>query len=320
MSVLVIDFAAEAYAARLRDALPKAEVRTAPSFEAAEPHYADAKVVVTMGVPVHGLLLTPEIVERMPRLGFVQSLLAGTEFVERAVAGRPDVVVASTRGIHGPQMTETALLHMLTLARRGKQLVRNQDARTWEVLPPTVLWRKRVAIVGLGASGETMARVFAALGMRVVAVSRTERQVDGVERTLPRERLAEAVADADFVVLALPGGDETARIVDAGVLAAMKPSAFLVNVSRGSVVDEEALVAALRDGGIAGAGLDVFATEPLPAESLLWELDDVVVTPHLGGRSDLYVEQALAVVEPNVRAFLEGRAEEIVNVVDRRDR
>jgi phosphoglycerate dehydrogenase-like enzyme len=217
-------------------------------------------------------------------------------------------------------MTETALLHMLTLARRGKQLVRNQDARRWEVLPPTVLSRKRVTIVGLGTAGATMARVFAALGMRVVAVSRTERHVEGVERILPRERLADAVADADFVVLALPGGDETAGLVDTTVLAAMKPTAFLVNVSRGSVVDEDALVAALQDGGIAGAGLDVFAAEPLPPESPLWELDNAVVTPHLAGRSDRYVEQALGIVEPNLRAFLAGRRGDIVNVVDRRDR
>ena len=187
------------------------------------------------------------------------------------------------------------------------------------MLPPTVLWRKTVVVVGLGTSGQTMARVFAALGMRVLGVSRSERPVEGVDRILPRDRLVEAVAEADFVVLALPGGADTERIVDAAVLDAMKPSAFLVNVARGSVVDEEALVAALREGRIAGAGLDVFAREPLPDESPLWELENVVVTPHLAGRSDRYVEQALAIVEPNVRAFLAGRREDIVNVVDGRD-
>ena len=318
MSVLVVDFAAEAYAARLRGVLDGVTVRTEQSFDAAEPHFDDAEVVVTMGIPVHGLLLTPDIVERMPRLGFVQSLLAGTELVERAVAGR-DVLVASTRGIHGPQMTETALLHMLTLARRGRELLRNQDARRWEVLPPTVLWRKTVGVVGLGTAGQAMARVFAALWMRVLGVSRSDRPVEGVEHILSRARLVKAVAEADFVVLALPGGADTERIVDAAVLDAMKPSAFLVNVARGSVVDEEALVAALRERRIAGAGLDVFAREPLPDESPLWELENVVLTPHLAGRSDRYVEQALAIVEPNVRAFLAGRREDIVNVVDRRN-
>lgn len=127
----------------------------------------------------------------------------------------------------------------------------------------------------------------------------------------------EAVRDLDYLVIAIPYGPETEGLVGAEVIAAMKPTAILVNLARGRVVDEDALVDALREGRIGGAGLDVFATEPLPPDSPLWVLDNVLVTPHLAGWSDRYVEQALTVVEPNLRDYLAGERGRLRNVVER---
>jgi phosphoglycerate dehydrogenase-like enzyme len=178
-----------------------------------------------------------------------------------------------------------------------------------------VLDGRTVGIVGLGLIGEQLARTCRALGMRVVAVSRTDRPVGGIERVYTRAQIAEAAAEVDFLVLTLPLDDETHHLVDARVLAAMRPTAYVLNLARGGVVDTDALVSALRERTIAGAGLDTFDVEPLPAESPLFELDNVFLTSHMGGRSDRYVAGFLQVFEPNLRRWLDGDRGALVNVV-----
>jgi phosphoglycerate dehydrogenase-like enzyme len=131
----------------------------------------------------------------------------------------------------------------------------------------------------------------------------------------PRLHLREAVAGADFLVLLIPYSPETHHMIDASVLAAMKPTAYLINVARGGVVDEGALIEALRTHQIAGAGLDVFAQEPLPESSLLWDLDNVIITPHIGGMSDIYAEQVLPLLLHNLRAFAAGDRAAMLNLV-----
>ena len=131
------------------------------------------------------------------------------------------------------------------------------------------------------------------------------------------DKLAAAVADLDFLVLLTPHRPATHHIVDAEVFAAMKPSAFLVNVARGGVVDEDALLMALREGQIAGAGLDAFQREPLPADHPFWQMENVIVTPHTAGLSDRYAIDAMPVVENNLRAFQAGEISKMINIVDR---
>jgi phosphoglycerate dehydrogenase-like enzyme len=153
--------------------------------------------------------------------------------------------------------------------------------------------------------------------MRVVGVSRTDRPVDGIDRIYAREQLAEAAAEVDYLVLTVPLDDSTRGIVDARVLGSMKPTAFLINLARGGNVDTDALVEALRRGGIAGASLDGFEPEPLPVESPLWELDNVMIAAHMGGRSDRYVAEFLKVFEPNLGCWLDGNLAAMTNVVQR---
>ena len=131
------------------------------------------------------------------------------------------------------------------------------------------------------------------------------------------DRLHELLARSDAVVVAAPETPETRHLIDAAALAAMRPGCVLVNVARGSLVDEAALVAALTTGHVAAAALDVFEQEPLPPESPLWDLPNVIITPNIGGRSDIYVKQTLTIVEPNLRAFAEGRLKDLRNLVAR---
>ena len=168
---------------------------------------------------------------------------------------------------------------------------------------------------GAGAIAEHVAKVCQAFGMTTLGISRTPRKLDGFDAIYPREKLLEAAAQADFLLALVPYTKENDKIVNAAVFDVMKPTAYLINIARGGVVDETALMKALREGKIAGAGLDVFEEAPLPSSSPLWDMDNVFITPFIGGRSDRYEESIMSIIKPNLRSFLGGRDDEMINRV-----
>ena len=172
---------------------------------------------------------------------------------------------------------------------------------------------KTVGILGLGAIAEDMAPRFKAFGMRVVGISRTDRPIPGFDKIYSRAQIAEAAKELDYFVLLVPIEDDTRNIVNDTVLAAMKPTAFLINLARGGVLDEAALLRALEKKQIAGAALDALATEPLPQDNPLWSLPNVYITPHLGGFSDTYVRDASMQFEESLAAFAAGAPEKMVS-------
>ena len=275
----------------------------------------DAEVMIG-----HHFQFDETLVAAAPRLRWIQSLTTGTDAIIKLASLADEVRVSSTRGMHGPQMSELVFLHMLALTRDMPTLLRNQAERRWHRWPQPLLWGKTVVIVGVGAISEALAPRCQAFGMRVVGVSGSPRPCAGFDAMLPRTQLHEAAAQADYLVLVVPLNKDTENLVDTGVLASMKPGAFLINVARGGVLDEGALLAALRERRLAGAALDVFRQQPLPADSPLWSEPGVLITPLLGGMSDIYLEQAYPVVRDNLRHYLEGRVEALVNQVDRRHR
>jgi D-2-hydroxyacid dehydrogenase (NADP+) len=313
--VLVVDRRADSYVSALREAFPQLHVSGADTFEDATAQLAETEILLSIGTSAAGSLLTAEVIAQMGRLEWIQCLISGTEHVLDALGPRRGVLVTSTTGIHGPQVSEMALLHMLMLARDARGLLRNQDATVWERLEQHVLHGKAVGIVGLGAIGRHLACLCSAFDMTVYGASRSGRPVQGVERVFGPGELTALAPLVDFLVLVLPGNADTERIIDAEVLSAMKPTAYLVNLARGAVLDEQALIDALRERRIAGAGLDVFAREPLPPDSPLWTLENELITPHLAGYSDRYAERALTVVLPNMRHYLAGEKDTLINVV-----
>jgi D-2-hydroxyacid dehydrogenase (NADP+) len=188
-----------------------------------------------------------------------------------------------------------------------------QQAQRWERHPVGTLQGKTLAIVGLGAIGGEIAQRARAFGMRVLGVSRGGTPAAGCERVYATRDLHLALALADFVTVVVPLTEETRGLVDARAFAAMMPGARLVNVARGGVVDEDALLAGLRSGQVAGACLDVFAQEPLPAAHPLWSAPNVIVTPHIAGYREDYVERALDVFADNLARFEAGTP--LANVV-----
>jgi phosphoglycerate dehydrogenase-like enzyme len=263
----------------------------------------------------HHYQFDDELLSAAGKLRWIQSLTTGTDAILKLKSLLPEVIVTSTRGMHGPQMSELVFLQMLALLRDFPRMQRNQAAHLWERRPQPLLSGKTIVIVGVGAVSEALAPRCKIFGMRVYGVSESARQPPGFDRIFSRAHIHQAAAAADFLVLIVPHSPQTEKLIDAQVLAAMKPSAYLINVARGGVLDEEALSAALRDKRIAGAALDVFRHSPLPAQHPLWDEPRLVITPHIGGMSDIYLEQAYPLVRDNMRAFLSGVISAMNNVV-----
>jgi phosphoglycerate dehydrogenase-like enzyme len=263
----------------------------------------------------HHFQFDEELLSRAPRLRWIQSLTTGTDAILKLRALRREVTVTSTRGMHGPQMSELVFLYMLALMRDFPQIQRNQTAAQWKRWPQPLLWGKTAVIVGVGAIAEALAPRCKAFGMSVYGVSDSTRTPAGFDTVFSRGDLGHAASLADFLILIVPHTPETENLIDAAVLAAMKPTAYLINVARGGVLDEAALLTALREKRLAGAGLDVFRQQPLPPDHPFWHEPKVIITPLIGGMSDIYLEQAYPIVRDNLKQFLAGHPEAMSNIV-----
>jgi phosphoglycerate dehydrogenase-like enzyme len=261
--------------------------------------------------------MADHVLEKGAKLKWIQALGTGVDGIVDRPPFREGVLVTNMHGLHGDSVPEAAVMLMLALARDLPRAMSNQHARKWDRYPSRLLKGKTAGIFGVGAIARSLAPKCKSFGMTVVGITSAVREVAGFHRVVHRDELERTVRELDFLVLLTPYTPETHGIVDAKVLAAMKPSAYLVNLARGGIVDEQALVRALREKRLAGAALDVFAHEPLPSDHPLWSMDNVIVTPHLGGFHDQYAEEALPTVVENFRKFLAGDIDSMINVVKR---
>lgn len=301
------------YFDRLRAGFPEIEINAVDHRDKIGP-YISRTILVTFGAMMHD-----DVYRQAPRLQWVQALGTGVDRITDAPSLGPEVIVTNIRGVHGPPVAEGVLAAMLALARQLPRSLRAQERRAWERFPVRLLDGKTAAVLGIGVIAEALGPRLKALGMRVVGISSGPRAVPGFDRILPRDALVAAAGNCDFLVLLTPHTPATHHIVNAAVLAALKPGCFLVNLARGGIVDEDALVRALAEGRLAGAALDVFSTEPPPPDHPFWAMKNVIMTPHLGGFYEEYPEQVLPVVEENLRRFLAGDRAHMINVVSRAD-
>ena len=268
---------------------------------------ADIEVLYAWGFPA-------DLYAQAPHLRWLQAMGAGVDWALVPALPRR-VVVTRAPGVFGPWMAEYVLGWLLWTTQRMEVYRAAQREPQWrdDVIPER-LAGKTMLVVGLGEIGRSVAAAARALGVRVVGVSRSGRAVRGVARVYPTRALARALGEADVVTITVPLTSATQGLIGRAELAAMRPSAWLVNVARGAVVDEDALVQALERRRIAGAILDVFTTEPLPPEHRLWKLDNVVITPHIAGPST--PAEIAPIFNENLARFLRGRP--LRHVVDRR--
>jgi glyoxylate/hydroxypyruvate reductase A len=263
---------------------------------------------------IYGWKVPPAVYEKAARLTWVQATGAGVDWA-LVPELPPHVVVTRAPGVFGPWMAEYVLGWCAFVTQRIETYrAAQRDHRWMDTVLPGRLRGSTMLVVGLGDIGRTIARAARGVGMRVLGMSRRGRPVPGVERVYRPSALRRALAAADWVVLTVPLTPATRGLLGAPELAAMKPSAWLLNIARGAIVDEAALLEALQRRTIAGAVLDVFSTEPLPPRHPFWDLDNVVITPHISGPST--PEEIAPVFADNLARYLAGRP--LRHVVDRR--
>ncbi len=275
--------------------------------------------------------------EQAPKLRWIQVNSAGVNHaLDHSIVQAEDIIVTTTSGIHASNMAQYCLMTMLMFNYKMRLAFDLQSRAEWPaeahgVFSPIDMDSQTVGIVGYGSIGRELARICSAIGMTVLAtkrdISRTEElnafimpglgdpTGDIPDRIYPADTITSMAKDCDYLVVTAPHTDDTEHLVDDDVFAAMKNSAVLVNVSRGAVVDEKALITALSAGVIAGAALDVFEEEPLPSASPLWNLDNVIITPHLSGFTRDYHKKAALVFKENLRRYLEN--DPLLNQLDR---
>ncbi|HSS98696.1 MAG TPA: D-2-hydroxyacid dehydrogenase [Terriglobales bacterium] len=298
-----------------------------PGSEAPTDLWEEAEVLYTFR-----FLPTPE---QAPNLRWIQFHLAGIEeHLEAPILHKPDVIATTLSGANAPQVAEHACALMLGLAHNVNHMMIDQGQRKWSTkrgdsYQPTELLGSTVGIVGYGSVGQRLARILQSFNVKILATkhdilnaAKIDFQVDGsgdpsaslVHRLYPNKALRSMFKDCDFIVVSVPLTPGTRGMIGAKQLEAIKPGAFLIDVSRGGVVDHAALVQALKKNQLAGAALDVFPEEPLPADSPLWELNNVIISPHVAGLSRHYTTRAFTLFKENLRRYIAG--EELLNKID----
>ncbi len=278
-----------------------------------------AEAEVLFGVPGDSTQGLVDVVAANPTLRWIQATAAGAgETVRQAGLTQnalARVTITSASGVHAGPLAEFAMFGLLAFARELPRLLADTRARRWEHYPVGELAGRTLLVVGLGAIGREVARLGAAFGMRVLAVNRTGKaEVAGVAEVHPSSSLVDLMPQAQAVVVTLPLTEETRGVLDAVAIGRMPAGAILVNVGRGGVIDERALIQALRDGRLAGAALDVFATEPLPLDSPLWRLPNVLISPHTAALSLRENDRIADLFSENLRRYLRG--DDLINRVD----
>lgn len=302
---------------RLQQEFPQVTVVQLPDYKRVDTEILDTEIAIAWSV-------RPEQITAAKKLRWIHSPAAAVHQLIFPELVDSDIILTNAREVHGPVVAEHVIALIFALAKKIPDAVRLQrrhewgQQSMWDELPRVrEVAGATVGLVGLGSIGRAVAKSAKALGMRVIAVrEHPERGSEGADVVFGPGQINEVFRQADYVVLAAPVTDNTKAIANAGRLALMKPDACLINVGRGPLVDETALAAALRDRKIGGAALDVFPKEPLAADSPLWDVPNLLITPHTAALTDKLWERHYVLFSGNLRRYLNGKP--LLGVVDKR--
>jgi phosphoglycerate dehydrogenase-like enzyme len=296
----------------VRAIAPDVNFVVSASAEETQREIEDADAIFEHGV-------SPEMIRRAKKLRWIQRGGVGVEGLMFPELVNSDIVLANARGTTGINIAEHVMALILAFSRTINILVKRQMDKVWESranLPVIEIAGETLGIIGLGSIGLQVAKRAHAFDMRLLAVDATQTEKpDYVESLWRLDRLHEMLEQADFVSICCPLTPETEGMMSTAEFRVMKPTAFLINIARGKIVDQPALIEALRAGKLAGAGLDVTNPEPLPKESPLWEMDNVIITPHHAGQSPKAPRRVFELFCENLKRFVAG--EPLINVVDK---
>jgi len=309
LNILVTNSLADRHIKAIKMVAPDSNIIACDLQQAAE-HITDTDILVTWGgMDVQPLYLSAS------KLKWVHALSAGVETLLFPEIKDSNTLLTNSRGIHGIPISEHVLAMMLAFTRGLNVFIRQQAEKKWKRSTVEEIHEKTIGIVGLGSIGREIAKKCKGMGMQVVASKRTMTTELFVDKLYTPDKLYELLAISDFVVVALPLLEETEKLFTLAEFSTMKPSAYFINISRGAVVQQADLITALEQGLIKGAGLDVFEQEPLPDTSPLWDMPNVILTPHLAALSPNYLDRAIKLFADNLSRFIEHK--EMLNVIDK---
>ncbi|MGX1350588.1 phosphoglycerate dehydrogenase-like enzyme [Bradyrhizobium elkanii] len=310
LTIVINHPAAESFARLLGERFPQVHAIAAPDPARLERYIGDADALVAFRFPV-------EVFDQAKKLRWFQSTGAGVDSMFPIRDRAAHLVVTNARGIHGELIADYVMAGVTMLHWDFRKYLLEQSERKWNPRVVAPLSERTIGVVGLGSIGATIARRAEGAGMTVVGSKRDiSVPVECVDRLFGSDALQDLLPLCDFVVLAVPATAETVGLIGAAEIAYMRRDAFLINIARGNVVVEAELIKALKASAIAGAMLDVFEREPLPQDSPLWDMPNVIVTPHASGTPTGYIERMFPILAENIERFLNGQA--LKNVVDLR--
>jgi phosphoglycerate dehydrogenase-like enzyme len=309
---------------RIRAVSPGISVRDASTlvfaeFQGDESRKKKLDALLAETEVIFGFIPPKNIITRAPKLKWMQAVSAGVDRHQGTEIWKSNVIMTGVSGIHATPIGEYVLGFMLMLAKNTPLGFKMMQTRNWQRYMVHTLRGKTVGIIGLGHIGREVARLAKAFGMRVIATRRSVKKAGkarNVDLLLPRDRLKELLKASDYVALTLPLTPETHHIIGEAEFKAMKSTAYIINIGRGGLIDQEALIKALDAKQIAGAGLDVVTPEPLPRENRLWDFDNVILSPHVSGGMEDYMLHATELFCDNLKRYLDGR--KLRNVIDKK--
>jgi D-2-hydroxyacid dehydrogenase (NADP+) len=302
---------------KLQADFPQIEVVHTTNYDGVEEHLRDSEIIFAFS-------LRPEQFRMAQNMRWIHAPTAAVHQLLFPELVKSDVVLTNAREVHGPVVAEHVIALIFALAKKIPQAARLQQKRIWgqdaiwnDGPRPREVAGATLGLIGLGSIGRTVARMASALGMRVIAVREhpEKERPEGIAAVYAPPQINDLLSQSDYVVVAAPLTEATRGLINADRLAAMRPDAYLINVGRGPQVDEGALAEALRNRRIAGAALDVFEHEPLPAESPLWELENLLITPHTASLTEKLWQRHYALFSENLRRYL--AREQLLFIVDK---
>jgi phosphoglycerate dehydrogenase-like enzyme len=295
---------------RLRNHYPQLQILQCTDHEEILEHLCQTEILITF------LLCTPQMLSAAPKLKWIQAISAGVDYMDLDEIRRRGILLTNGRGIHRIHMAEFAIAAMINLARGFHIMFRNQIKKKWDRnVPQREINGATLGILGLGAIGAEIAKKATAMGMHVIGVKRTPAPVEDVEAVFGSDRMDPVFQRSDFIINLLPYTPATHKLIDRRCFEQMKPTACFINLGRGRTVNEADLIEALQGGKIKAMASDVYYEEPLPADSPLWDLENVILAPHICGVSPRYNDRAMEIIDHNLAVYLAGRGE-MINVVD----
>jgi D-2-hydroxyacid dehydrogenase (NADP+) len=309
LNIVVLNKLSEQHISTILTAVPDANIIPA-KLEDAQSLMPECDILI-----VWGWMNIRSLLGNASRLKWVHALSAGVENVTCPELETGNIILTNSKGIHGIPVSEHVLALMLAFTRGLNYFVRFQQKKQWKRATVDEIYDKTIGIIGLGSIGREVAKKAKALGMNVLAVKKQQTTELFVDKLYSPEYTTEMLSNCDFVVASVPLLPETREMFQLEQFKAMKPSAYFINISRGAVVKEADLAAALEQGLIKGAGLDVFDHEPLAETSPLWDMPNVIITPHIAALSPYYLDRAITLFAENLSRFIQNG--EMLNIIDK---